>query len=367
MNKRLPAEWELQQLVLLSFPRKSGDFGVLTNEVAMQHLELCATICRFTTVLLIVADRALFEQSLAKMSLQTSESEHRIEELEAIADDVVRGFPYPLYMIELPTDDVWARDFGPITMLEAGKATICDFTFNGWGNKYPAELDNQITRALKVKGLFEQATFNEIPLVLEGGSIESDGAGTIMSTSKCLLNPERNPGLTIENIKNELKAALAADQILLLDHGHLKNDDTDAHIDTIARFAPDNAIVYQACDDPEDSHYADFQAMAAQLKGFKNTAGEAYKLYALPWPPPTHSQEDGRRLPAAYANFLITNGAVIVPAINEKSDLEAVAVLERAFPDHLIVLQPANYIVEQHGSIHCLTMQIPLIPECPVV
>lgn len=362
MNKRLPAEWEAQQAVVLSFPRRAGDYGDFIFAAADQHLDLCKTICRFVPVVLLVDDTELFDEVWAKREEQVTEGSGN-----ARFDRVIHLTSHPLYLVHLPTNDVWARDFGPITLIENGKPLICDFQFNGWGQKYPADADNAVTAALVRRNIMPESSYLPLQFVLEGGSIESDGAGTVMSTSKCLLHPKRNTGLSRTAIIKQLKQILGAQQILLLDHGHLTNDDTDAHIDTIARFAPDNTIVYQGCDDSEDSHFQDFQKMAAQLATFKNAVGEPYELMALPWPPAVFSREDGRRLPASYANFLITNDAVVVPAIHEKSDLEAVAVLQRAFPDRLIVLQPADYLLEQHGSIHCLSMQLPLIPDCPAV
>ncbi|PHI20051.1 agmatine deiminase [Lewinellaceae bacterium SD302] len=362
MNHHLPPEWHPQQVVLLSFPRRGGDYGELSIPTARQHLDLCATICQYTPVILVLSDQKLFNQ------VWTERNEKEVRGPENIRfDRIIYAFRYPLYLVYLDTNDVWARDFGPITIIENGRATVCDFTFNGWGEKYPAELDNAVTRGLVARAILYGAQYNPLPLVLEGGSIESDGAGTVMSTSKCLFHTRRNSHHSREELIMLLKRFLGIRQLLLLDYGHLENDDTDGHIDTLARFAPGNVIVYQACDDPDDEHYNEFQRMAQQLATFKNTEGVNYELLPLPWPSPVYSQEDRRRLPASYANFLITNGAVIVPAIDKKSDPEAVAVLQRAFPDRSIVLQSADFLLEQHGSIHCLTMQIPAIPGCPVV
>lgn len=368
-KNRLPAEWSPQEFVIMSFPRSDGDYGILTNEVAIQHLALACCIAQFTPVLMVVADLPLFNlvsQRIRKnitTKLKGPEFQSSVLSLAwAKHQDIQRctGFEFPLFRVELATNDVWARDFGPLTICDGlGNRVVLDFTFNGWGNKYPAELDNAITRQLHHLGVFGAAQLQSVDLVLEGGGIESDGAGTIMATRQCLFNNNRNPNRTEAEIMHILKTAFNAKELLLVEHGYLENDDTDAHIDTIVRFAPNNVIVYQACDDPSDPHYTDFRAMAEQLRSFTNAEGQAYTCLPLPWPEPVYSRIDGRRLPASYANFLVTNGAVIVPAINKKSDPEAVAVLQRAFPDHLIVLQPTDYLLEQYGSIHCLTMQFP--------
>ena len=266
-----------------------------------------------------------------------------------------------------------------------------DFRFNGWGEKFPAENDNRI-----VSRLFEEMTRNEErgtrnsqpstlnsqlstvncqlenhqDFVLEGGSIESDGRGTIFTTSQCLLAPNRNQPLTREEIEAELKRRLRAEHVVWLDHGNLIGDDTDGHIDTIVRCAPDNTLLYVGCDDENDEQFADFQALEQQLKSLRTTDGKPYRLLRLPMPDAifeeTISEEGGtrkkerERLPATYANFLILNGAVLAPVYGQpENDAEALRVIGEAFPDRDIIPIDARTIIRQHGSIHCLTMQIP--------
>lgn len=348
---RLPAEWEAQQLVMLCFPRSAGDYGILTNEVAKQHLSLCLTIARYVPVLLLVPDPDLLARTEISLGVKLAST------------PVNRN----VHTYHCPADDVWIRDFGPLTVLENGQPRLLDFRFDGWGQKFPATRDNRITRILHADGIFGTTPLKSIERVLEGGAIDVDGRGTMLTTRRALLDPVRNPDLRETEWLTTLKNELGLHRIHLLEHGHLENDDTDAHVDTLARFAPHDTIVYQACTDAGDAHFAEFRALADELADLRTDSGQPYRLLPLPWPPLVRSREDGRRLPATYANFLVTNGAVILPAIHEKSDPEAVATLRQAFPGRQIVLQPADLLLEQHGSIHCLTMQIPLSPGSPVV
>ncbi len=377
MTHRMPAEWEEQSAILLAFPRSQGDWGSLLHEVAEQHLQLVLTIAQYSPVLLVVPDPELLHQSVEKSghtALATALEELRIalglddwsvmaQKCRSEADFFEQGWwsppqSHPIRLCFTAANDVWARDFGPITVIRDGQRHLLDFTFNGWGNKFEASLDNRLTRILHAAGVFGDCPLETFPLVLEGGSIESDGQGTILTTSHCLLSPQRNPQLSQAEISQQLLQALGAERILYLDHGHLEGDDTDAHIDTLARFASEDTIVYQACDDPTDSHYAAFQRMEAQLRSFRRRNGWPYRLLALPWHPPTYSREDGRRLPGTYANFLITKGAVLVPTAGHPHDALAMEVIGQAFPDREIVAVPAHFFVEQHGSVHCLTMQL---------
>lgn len=358
----MPAEWEHQEAVLLSFPRRDGDWGGLLNEVARQHLELVITIAETTPVRLLVADEILLLDTLRRcpeFNLNFIEAKE-LTGSKQIAPALLSGviLNHPVHLFFLAMNDVWARDFAPITVVEGGELKLLDFTFNGWGNKFAAMLDNTSSRRLHAAGFYGHPPLQTIDLVLEGGSIESDGAGTIMTTTQCLLSKERNPHLSKEDITAQLMMYLGAERILFLEHGHLTGDDTDAHIDTLARFTSEDTIVYQACDDPNDEHFASFQRMEEQLKSFRRANGEPYRLLPLPWHPPTFSREDGRRLPGSYANFLITNGAVIIPGAGMPTDERAVQVIQQALPNHRMLLVDAWYFVEQHGSVHCLTMQL---------
>lgn len=257
-------------------------------------------------------------------------------------------------------NDTWARDHGPMATIRQGELFINDFGFNGWGNKFDARLDNLIT-----EGLFNQKAFgaevrynNLRDFILEGGSIESDGNGTILTTSACLLNPNRNPGFSKADIESKLAETLGTTRVLWLDHGHLEGDDTDSHIDTLARFCNESTIAYVKCTNSADSHFEDMALMEAQLKSFTRVDGEPYTLVPLPMVSPIYNSE-GARMGATYANFLIINKAVLVPVYGVPEDNHALEILAGVFPDREIVGINCLPLIKQNGSLHCITMQIP--------
>lgn len=372
---RFPAEWEPQSAVLIAWPHAGTDWAARLDAVESTYVALVAAIVRFQRALICVADtdlRVRAERLLHEAGVDTGR---------------VRFF-------EVEYDDTWLRDSGPITLLSeighpattpthrvrhmsgldaAGSTpaaahpcaansaqTACrfrllDFHFTAWGGKFEAGRDDQLVGRLFAAGLFAKAEHQRIDFALEGGGIETDGAGTLLSTWHCL--HERHPGKRREEITRVLEHALWQQRTLWLDHGYLEGDDTDAHIDTLARFAPDDAIVFQACDDPADSHYAELQAMAAELAALRTTDGRPYRLFPLPWARPI--LDEGRRLAASYANFLIINGAVLMPAYGDAADARAAAVLAGAFPGREIVQIPCRPLIWQNGSLHCITMQLP--------
>ncbi len=257
----------------------------------------------------------------------------------------------------IPSNDSWARDHGPISIHDQGHPIILDFAFNGWG-KYPHEKDNYITGKLYHGGVFGAAAYATINMVLEGGSIESDGMGTLLTTSQCLCNPNRNPTLTREDIAERLRTELGIDRILWLDYGQVTGDDTDGHIDMLARFCDSRTIAYHSCKDSNDADFAPLQAMTEQLQTFHNLSGEPYRLVQLP-APGLHQDAAGRRLPASYANFLIINKAVLVPQYADPADPIALETIAGCFPDREIVGIGCRPLIEQGGSLHCVTMQLP--------
>jgi agmatine deiminase len=270
------------------------------------------------------------------------------------------GQPERIRCRAVPSNDVWVRDHGPITVFENDAPLLLDFVFNGWGGKYPAELDNRLTRALHTAATFGQTPLESIDLVMEGGSIESDGEGTLLTTTSCLLHPGRNPGLSREQLEERLRATLGVDRVLWLEHGWLAGDDTDGHIDMLARFCSPDTIAYTACKDPADEHYEELAAMAAELAALRDRNGQPYRLLPLPIPAARYD-EHGARLPASYANFLIINGAVLVPVYDDPAaDAAALETLRAAFPDHAIEAVAALPLIHQYGSLHCATMQLPL-------
>lgn len=335
MNIRLPAEWEPQDGVMLAWPHADTDWQNILPEVQAVYLELIQQIIRFEKVLLVTPD-----PDQTKTALQAAK--------------------IPLDQITIcqaDTNDTWTRDYGPITIQVNNQPVLLDFGFNGWGLKHAANHDNQVTRILKQQQAFVPR-INTIGLVLEGGSIESDGVGTIMTTSQCLLSPNRNPQLDRADLEDAMQNLFGAKRVIWLEHGQLEGDDTDAHIDTLARLCPDNTIIHQTCDDPEDSHYKPLQQMQHELQQLTTSDGKPYRLLGLPWPSPRFDTT-GNRLPASYANYLVINNAVLVPTYNDPVDNGALAMIGLAFPGREVIGINCLPLIEQHGSLHCITMQLP--------
>lgn len=333
---RLPAEWEPQDAVLLAWPHAETDWGSSLERVVPVYLELVRQITRFEMVLLVAP---------------------QLEELRSLL--LQHALPLQrIILAELPTNDTWTRDFGPLTVLDGDRPCLLDFGFNGWGLKFACNDDNAITRRLHQVGLFGTTPLKTPGLILEGGSLESDGHGTLLTTSECLLEINRNPHLDRTDIEQQFHRLLGVSRCLWLEHGYLAGDDTDSHIDTLARFAPGDTILYVRCDRPEDEHYPALQQMEHQLRQFRTGRDKPYRLLPLPWPAASYDDK-GRRLPATYANFLVINGAVLVPTYADAQDQSALAVIRQAFPDREIIPVDCRPLIEQHGSLHCITMQIP--------
>jgi len=335
----LPPEWAPQSGVMLTWPHAQSDWAPVLHRVEPVFTAIAAAIARFEMVLIACHDEAVRAQIAARLHSA------------GILDERVR-----LYVT--PANDTWARDHGPITVLCQGEATLLDFGFNGWGGKYTHDLDNLITRRLHVQNAFGDTPLEAVDLILEGGSIEVDGQGTLLTTTRCLLGTTRNPGRTRAQIEAQLGALLGITRFLWLEHGYLAGDDTDSHIDTLARLCDANTIAYIACDDPADEHYAELQAMKKELQGFRTAAGQAYRLVALPWPR-ARVDDEGARMPATYANFLIINGAVLVPTYDDPADRIALECLRDCFPGREVIGIDCLPLITQHGSLHCVTMQIP--------
>jgi agmatine deiminase len=336
---RLPAEWEPQAAVLLAWPRSDGDWTPYLAEVEPAYRGLAAAIARHAQLIVLADDAPAVGAQLAAAGIPADRAS----------------------VVPTTTNDTWTRDYGPLTVLESGRPRLMDFTFTGWGLKYPADQDNQATRRLHAAGLLGAAPLTTVGLALEGGGVESDGQGTILTTSACQLSPNRNPHLDRAGIEAALAAHLGAQRVLWLDHGHLEGDDTDAHIDTVARLCPDDTILYVRCDDPADSHFTDFAAMEGELAALRTAAGTPYRLVPLPWAAPRFAPDDGRRLPATYANILFLNGAVLVPTYREPArDAAALAAVRAACPGFTVEGVDCDPLILQHGSLHCATMQLPV-------
>lgn len=341
MLQKLPPEWAPQSAIQLTWPRADGDFATWFPDVRENFVRLAVAITQFQPVWIATAENpdALLAELLAAGAHQGRVRIHTVE-----------------------SNDVWARDHGPITVLRDGAPVHLDFIFNGWGGKFDATLDNTVTAQLATQGLWPGAVEAQ-DFVLEGGGIEVDSQGTLLTTERCLLAPTRNPARSRADIESYLKQALGVNRVLWLRHGDLLGDDTDGHIDTVARFCDDRTIAYQACEDSSDPHYADLTAMADELKAFRQPDGTPYRLIALPLPEAIHD-EDGRRLPAGYANFLILNGAVLVPTYQQPAlDAKALRRLAPAFAGRQVIGVDCRALINQYGSLHCVTMQIPATPS----
>ena len=339
MRYRLPAEWEPQSLVMLTWPHQNTDWAPYLDEITRTYVEMADAITQYEKLLVVTPNPVEVGATLSKYLSSRQMAQVVISHCK--------------------TNDTWARDHGPITLVgtenDGLQKLLClDFRFNGWGDKFPSDLDNKITRQVFKELLDDEMLKGDIgscydDFVLEGGSIESDGRGTIFTTECCLMAPNRNQPLTKEEVEQELLLRLKAKRIVWLQHGALAGDDTDGHIDTTVRIAPDDTILFS------------YPAEKKELEGLRTLDSKQYQLMELPLP---IVEYDGEKLPATYANFLIINGAVIVPTYNiPDMDAKACEVIQKAFPDRKMIPIDATTIVRQHGSIHCCTMQVPATKE----
>lgn len=336
---RLPAEWEPQSAIILMWPHKDTDWVPYLSEITETYIQLSHAITSYEDLLIIARDTAAVKGIL----------EGRLQEQQLARITFFEG----------TTNDTWARDVSPITLTDGKDFHLLDFKFNGWGEKFAADLDNAINKKLYDSDIYNGTLLPNKDFVLEGGSIESDGQGTLFTTTGCLMASHRNQPLTKQEIEQQLKERIQGiERVVWLNHGELEGDDTDGHIDTTVRIAPNNTLLYIACEDRDDSHYQDFKALEEELKALRTTDGAPYRLLRLPFTTPI--TEEGERLPATYANFLVLNNAVIVPTYRQpENDRRAMRTVQEAFPDREVIGIDACTIIRQHGSIHCLTMQLP--------
>ncbi len=340
---RLPAEWEQQSAVQLTWPHSETEWYELET-VLECYVEIAFHILRFQPLMIITRN---IDECKTDIS--------RITQRKGLNLDFEK-----IRFYECPLNDTWARDHGGIAVInQDGQKYLYDFVFNGWGLKFPSDLDNQITKRIFLQGAFEDDVIgvDMRPFVLEGGSIESDGQGTMLTTTECLCSINRNEYLSKEEIEDELKHAFSLERILWLDYGTIIGDDTDSHVDILARFCSPDTIAYMQCTNPEDPHYDSLALMEKQLRGFKTLEGKPYNLIPLPIPEPLYL--DDYRLPASYANFLIINGAVLLPGVGSPLDELVKARLQPAFPDREIIIINCHALLSGHGSLHCITMQYP--------
>lgn len=331
----LPAEWYPQSAIQLTWPHEDTDWAPILDEVIPCFVSIAKEVIKREKLLIVCVDEQAVREQLGEVDYSR------------------------ILFREMETNDTWARDHGGISVFDEGVPCVYDFVFNGWGMKFAANYDNLITRNLFAQGTFSDSVLpvNMQPFVLEGGSIESDGKGTLLTTVECLASVNRNEYLQKEELENYLKEVFGFERILWLENGYLAGDDTDSHVDTLARFCSEDTIAYVQCTEPDDEHFDELQAMEQELQAFTRANGEPYRLIALPMADKV--EWEGERLPATYANFLIMNGAVLLPFYQSPKDAVAKAALQEAFPDREIVGIDCLPLIKQHGSLHCVTMQYP--------
>lgn len=334
---RFPAEWEAHDCILMAWPHRLTDWNYMLDEVRKCVADIVRAISRHECVLLVGP---------------------RAECLESVRQC---GFnPARVRFLDVPTNDTWARDFGPLTVIDKdGNMSALDFKFNAWGLKFAADKDNLITPRLSVGGILNARYVNCQGYVLEGGSVESDGCGTLMTTAECLLSPNRNGGMTQAGIRLMLTQKFGVTHQLWLHHGAMSGDDTDSHIDTLARLAPGDTILYVGARDSQGVIDEELEAMRDELASFTTSAGQPYNLIELPLPDPIYD-EDGMQLPATYANYLVGPTALYMPVYGQPmNDRRAIDTVRIAYPNHEIIALDCRALIKQHGSLHCITMQLP--------
>lgn len=330
-----PAEWHPQSAIQLTWPHTETDWVDIIDEVTTFYVGLAKEILKHTQLLIVCNNVAEVRNNFTSTELKN------------------------ITLVEIDSNDTWTRDHGAISVFIDGQPAIYDFGFNAWGLKFASNYDNQITQKLFERGVYAEKVkyHNYLNFILEGGAIESDGEGTLLTTTQCLLAPNRNEPLTKEEIEAYLKNIFGLKQVLWLHHGYLSGDDTDSHIDTLARLCDKTTIAYVQCTDQSDEHYQELKKMEQELAAFRTLDNEPYNLIALPMAEPVY--EDNYRLPATYANFLIMDAVVLMPTYNTEKDAVAKKQLQKAFPDKEIVGIDCQTLIKQHGSLHCITMQYP--------
>lgn len=334
---RMPAEWEPQEAVWLSWPHRKSTWPGHFRRIPQKFAEIVAAISAFEEVRINCA--AALQPHAKKLCRQAGAEMARVT------------------FFDHPTNDAWCRDHGPIFVRhgQSGEVAITDWTFNAWGEKYAEfQKDNaipgRVARALQMRRFTRS-------MVLEGGSIDVNGAGCLLTTEACLLNPNRNPRMSRQAIEQALRDMLGIQTILWLGDG-IVGDDTDGHVDDLARFFSADGIVTAVESDARDLNYPMLRDNLVRLKALRTPAGKKFRIVELPMPEPVYCE--GVRLPASYANFLIINGAVLMPAFRQpERDAEAADVLSRCFPGREIVPIDCRELVWGLGTLHCISQQQP--------
>ena len=338
-HRMLAPEWFPQSGIQLTWPHENTDWAYMLQEVTECYIRLAYEISLREQLLIVCPDVEKVKQLID-------------ERLPQKAKENITYFA-------CPTNDTWARDHGFLSVVSSNGIELLDYRFNGWGGKFEAALDNAINQKLHKAGVVDGLYVDRLDFELEGGSIESDGQGTLLTTAECLLNPNRNAQYNQSEIEAQLRKDFNVDHFLWLEHGALAGDDTDSHVDTLARLCPNDTIVYVKCDRTDDPHYEDLQLMEQELQNFKTREGNPFRLIAVPLPEAIYD-EDGLRLPATYANYLVMNKTILYPTYHQPHlDEAAKKALETAFPTYSVVGVDCRALICQHGSLHCATMQFP--------
>lgn len=327
-TKLLP-EWSPQEAVLLSWPDLETDWAHWLLEVQSTYIELINAINKFScSVLLLVRPT-------------------EIKTVKALLSDTSK-----VLLIPAEYNDTWIRDYGFLTCEINSEMHPFSFQFNGWGNKFSAHKDNKINNS--VLACLCRNPMTEYDLVLEGGAVEIDSDGLLLSTKLCLTNPQRNGNLQLTGYQKHFSKTLGATKSVILKNGHLEGDDTDGHIDTLVRFTPENNLVIQtAFNRPLDSHFAGLQALVEECQQLLPKR----KIFKLPLPYIKNNEDE--RLPASYANFLISNQCIFAPIYGQPEDDKALNVLASAYSGFKIIPINCHSLVQQFGSLHCISMQVP--------
>jgi agmatine deiminase len=343
----MPAEWSPHAATWMAWPHDDEQWVGMLEPVRREFAAFVQAIAEREPVHLLLAD-------------DESESDAR-RRLHRGTIDLHR----------VPHQDVWLRDSGPTFLVRRVEAELplrerpqardsevflVDWDFNGWGEKYPADLDNQIP--IHVARLLGGVPLHSPKVVMEGGSIEVDGRGTLLTTRQCLLSPLRNPGMGEAVLERCLKDNLGVQQVIWLDEG-LEGDHTDGHIDTITRFTDERTIVTATCGDRDDPNHAVLAANLERLRAARDVEGRPYRIVELPIPQAS-AHFEGERLPLTYANFYIVNGAVLVPVYGDAHDAPALDILRPLFPGREIVPLSARALITGGGAFHCVTQQQPV-------
>ncbi|NOR58914.1 MAG: agmatine deiminase [Sulfurimonas sp.] len=323
MNKRFIAEFEKQSFTQIIFPHAKSDWVDYLEEAQKCFINIVNEIIKYQKCLVVC-------YSIKDVKQHFKEDKN-------------------LFFVEYETDDTWARDSSALCISEKDEVKLLDFTFNAWGGKFESSKDNLMSTSLSKH---YDSELKSIDFVLEGGAVESNGDEVILTTSACMLNKNRNPEFDPMEITQKLNDFFGSTEILYLDHGYLAGDDTDSHIDTLARFIDEKTIMYVKCEDRDDEHFEELKLMEEELQKIAST--HSFNLIALPMTDAIYFEEE--RLPATYANFLFVNGAVLVPTYGIKQDEEALDIFRTIFTDRDIIGVDCSTLIKQHGSLHCVTM-----------